>query len=159
VADAGVIWGDFCPYVHTGNNTGKYRHPHIALAVLELWIANQCLPDKCDSEWLNSPSAAGYGADATTSTSITWAQMDENEDPMAQPTVPYEWPNTSDGLFPGHELYDGNLPKAAPGLYVTEFVTVDTTDFASGDISAGKKAGSVSIANAAALSVIVGIQY
>lgn len=43
VADAGNIWGDFCPYVHTGDNAGKYRHPHLALAALETWIANQCM--------------------------------------------------------------------------------------------------------------------
>jgi hypothetical protein len=25
VADADVIWGDFCPYVHTGEHAGLYR--------------------------------------------------------------------------------------------------------------------------------------
>jgi hypothetical protein len=125
VADTGVTWGDFCPYVHTEENAGKYRHAHLALAALELWIANQCMPDKCDKEWLNSPNGQGYGADAKTSTSITWSEMDDNENPMAQPAVPYEWPNSGDGIFPGHELYDGKLPKPVPGFFVTEFVTVD----------------------------------
>lgn len=42
-AEAGNIWGDYCPYIHTGDNSGQYRHPHLALAALELWIANQCM--------------------------------------------------------------------------------------------------------------------
>jgi len=46
---------------------------------------------------------------------------------MAQPAVPYQWPNSGDGIFPGHALYDGKLPKPAPGSYVTTFVSVDTT--------------------------------
>lgn len=124
VADAGVIWGDFCPYVHTGENAGLYRHPHIALAALELWIANQCMPDQCASEWLSSPNGAGYGTDNKTATSITWSEMDDNADPMAQPSVPYIWPNSGDGVYPGHKiLYPaGKIGKSAPGLYITEIV-------------------------------------
>jgi len=116
------IWGDFCPYIHTGENSGQYRHPHLALAALELWIANSCNPDKCASEWLESPNGKGYGIDKMKSTSITWAEMNDNNDPIAQPTVPYKWPNSGDGIYPGHELYGNYLLKPAPGSYVTEFV-------------------------------------
>jgi hypothetical protein len=135
VADAGIIWGDFCPYVHTGENSGKYRHPHIALAALELWIANQCMPDKCMPTWLESPNGQGYGTDGTKSTSITWCEMDNNKDLTAQPLVPYAWPNAGDGIFPGHELYDGMPLKAAPGVYVNEVVEDLDNDSSAGHVA------------------------
>lgn len=116
------IWGDFCPYIHTGENSGQYRHPHLALAALELWIANKCKPEACPSTWLDSPNGQGYGMDAKTSTSITWSEMEDNYDPMAQPAVPYAWPNSGNGIYPGKELYDGLLFKPVPGNYVTKFV-------------------------------------
>jgi len=125
VIDEGGIWGDFCPYVHTGENSGKYRHPHIALAALELWIANQCMPDKCASTWLDTPNGEKYGKDPLLSTAITWSEMDDNTDPMSQPKTPYA-PNSGDELYPGLEtLYptnadNGACAKSAPGLYVTE---------------------------------------
>merc|ERR1711966_378051 len=72
-----------------------------ALAALELWIANQCLPDDCPSTWLDSPNGQGYGAADDTSTSITWSEMKDNDDPMSQPAVPYVWPNAGDGVYPG----------------------------------------------------------
>lgn len=125
VADDGNIWGDFCPYVHTGEDSGQYRHPHLALAALELWIANQCMPDKCAAEWLDSPNGQGYAAEGAKATSITWAETDDNAFPMAQPAVPYAWPNSGEGDFPGLEdLYPSatlGCVKQAPGLYATEF--------------------------------------
>jgi hypothetical protein len=113
------------PFQQTGKNSGKYRHPHIALAALELWIANQCMPDMCPQEWLESPNGQGYGTDDTKSTSITWCEMDNNNNLTAQPLVPYEWPNTGGGVFPGHELYGGEPLKAAPGVYVNEVVGIE----------------------------------
>lgn len=130
VAKAGNIWGDFCPYVHTGPNAGKYRHPHLALAALELWVANQCMPKTCPATWLASPNGQGYAADATKATSITWCDMDDNL-PMAQPTVPYTWPNSETGsVFPGlAELYPtDSCTKPAPGLYVTALAGPLTCD-------------------------------
>lgn len=117
------VWGDFCPYIHTGENAGLYRHPHVALAAVELWLANQCKPQTCPSTWLDSPNGQDYG-DKMKSTSITWAEMDDNDDPMAQPVVPYKWPNSGDGIFPGHELYGGLLMKPAGGSYVTKYVAM-----------------------------------
>lgn len=127
VADAGVIWGDFCPYVSTGENSGKYRHPHIALAALELWIANKCMPEKCDSKWLDSPNGMNYAASDFTSTSITWAEMDNNDDPMAQPAVPYIWPNSGNGIFPGLELYEEKDSREAPGVYVNSVIKLNSS--------------------------------
>jgi len=118
------VWGDFCPYIHTGENAGLYRHPHLALAALELWIANKCMgPDICPMTWLDSPNGQDYG-DKMKSTSITWAEMDDNNDPIAQPAVPYKWPNAGDGIFPGHELYGDMLIKPAGGTYVTKYVAM-----------------------------------
>lgn len=129
VADAGGIWGDFCPYVHTGEKSGLYRHPHLALAALELWIANKCMPDKCASEWLQSPNGQGYGTDPMTSTSITWCEMDDNMDPIAQPALPYKWPNSGEAsIFPGLELYGDKPVKKAPGVYVNEVVDIDAEE-------------------------------
>lgn len=127
VADAGVIWGDFCPYVSTGENSGKYRHPHLALAALELWIANKCMPDKCPKEWLESPNGKNYAKDEKTSTAITWCEMDDNDFVMAQPKVPYQWPNTDSGKYPGLKRLYGDAPKrSAKGLYVNELMTPAT---------------------------------
>jgi len=117
------IWGDFCPYVHTGEKAGMYRHPHIALAALELWIANKCMPEKCSSTWLDSPNGQNYGA-PNTSTTITWSAMQDENDPISQPAVPYVWPNSAAGLFPGLELYNGKLIKPAAGSYVMEYVAL-----------------------------------
>ena len=117
------IWGDFCPYIHTGENSGLYRHPHVALAALELMIANKCKPNVCPTTWLDSPNGKNYGEDKMTSTSITWAEMDNNEDHMAQPALPYKWPNSGKGIYPGHELYGKSMIKPATGQYVTKFVS------------------------------------
>jgi hypothetical protein len=131
VAQEGSIWADFCPYVHTGPNAGKYRHPHIALAALQQWIAHECMPDKCDSTWDEGP----FGYPPTVSTSITWCEMQDNDSHVSQPRVPYKWPIDTGGgggggggrasgdgeELPGPDLYYGF--KAAPGVYVNELVT------------------------------------
>jgi hypothetical protein len=123
VADAGVIWGDFCPYVHTGENSGLYRHPHLALSALQQMIANACMPDLCGTEW--DAGASAYPPAANVSTSITWCEMDNNEDAMAQPAVPYVWPIVSkEGGLPGPDRYDSFKP--AEGLYVNELVLLSS---------------------------------
>jgi len=128
------IWGDFCPYIHTGDNSGLYRHSHLVLAAFELWIANKCKPEKCPSTWLDSPNGKDYAIDKMTSTSMTWIEMDDNENPIAQPAVPYKWPNSGDGLYPGHELYGDLMIKPVAGTYVTSFVARGSNAAASGGI-------------------------
>ena len=66
------------------------------------------MPDKCASEWLDSPNGQGYAADPMKTTSITWAEMIDNNDPMSQPLVPYAWPNSGDGVYPGLEKLYGD---------------------------------------------------
>jgi hypothetical protein len=121
VANAGGIWGDFCPYVLTGENAGLYRHPHLALAALELWIANQCMPSKCPSKWLDSPDGDGYAKTVKDTTGIVWIEMDDNKDPMAQPALPYQWPNKEEdgSIFPGiNALYGTAASKDGTSPYV-----------------------------------------
>eukprot|EP00979_Chaetoceros_neogracilis_P009898 scaffold2284_cov234-Chaetoceros_neogracile.AAC.5 len=119
------VWGDFCPYVPVGEKAGQYRHPHIALAAFELWLANKCMPaPMCDPEWLKSPNGRIYAASDVTTTSITWSEMANNTSPMSQPAVPYKWPNSGNGIFPGRELYKGLAIKPAAGNYVMEFVAI-----------------------------------
>ena len=113
-------------FAFSGDNSGQYRHPHLALAALELWISNQCMPDKCSAQWLDSPNGQGYATDSTKSTAIVWAEMDNNALPGAQPIVPYKWPNSEDGIYPGHKmLYGDSDSKEAPAPYVIEFVNVN----------------------------------
>lgn len=129
VADEEVIWGDFCPYVHFGPNSGKYRHPHLAFAALELWIANQCMPEKCPATWLDSPNGYGYGKeDISAPTSITWCAMEDQSNLMSQPRVSYKWPTDDDGLFPGmNTLYPNkSIPREGiAGFYSTQLVDIN----------------------------------
>lgn len=84
------------------------------------------MPDMCAPQWLDTPNGQGYGADSTKSTAIVWAEMDNNDDPMAQPQVPYKWPNSESGIYPGHTmLYGDSTSKEAPAPYVIEFVDVN----------------------------------
>jgi hypothetical protein len=49
-------WDGVCPYVFEGPDAGKYRHPHIAYAALEVYLANLAMPEKCHKTWLqNNP--------------------------------------------------------------------------------------------------------
>ena len=49
-------WDGVCPYIFEGPDAGKYRHPHIALASLEVYLANKAMPAKCATTWLeNNP--------------------------------------------------------------------------------------------------------
>lgn len=84
------------------------------------------MPDMCAPQWLDTPNGQGYGSDSTKSTAIVWAEMDNNDDPMAQPMVPYKWPNSESGIYPGHTmLYGESESKEAPAPYVIEFVDVN----------------------------------
>jgi len=50
-ADANDGW---CPYLFFGPNRGQYRHPHIAYAALETYIAHLVIPDQCGTAWDDS---------------------------------------------------------------------------------------------------------
>lgn len=82
------------------------------------------MPSKCPSKWLDSPDGAGYAQKVKDTTGIVWIEMDDNKDPMAQPAIPYEWPNKGENgsIFPGiADLYgnadskDGEFPYVYDG--------------------------------------------
>lgn len=77
-------WADWCPYVFEGEDMGLYRHPHIALASLEQYLASVAIPDKCGLEWDSEYPL-------TPDSSWDWVDM-ESDDPKSQPVVPYSWP-------------------------------------------------------------------
>lgn len=68
-----------------------------------------------------------YPPASTESTSITWSEMTDNNDVMAQPAVPYVWPNSGSGIYPGHATLYGDMDAkdVAPAPFVTEFVDVE----------------------------------
>lgn len=87
------------------------------------------MPDKCAPQWLDSPNGKDYGTDPMKSTSITWAEMVDNSDPMAQPAVPYVWPNGGDGVFPGLEALYGDMEsKDIEGTMELESIDYDGSD-------------------------------
>lgn len=81
---------DFCPYIYEGENRGKYRHPHIALAALQQYLANKLDNVTCGVEW---DDRGNYPADPDHS--IAFCEM-ESYEPDAQPAVPYVWPENGD---------------------------------------------------------------
>ena len=50
-AKAADAHNDWCPYIFFGPKRGKYRHPHIAYAAVEVWLAKNVMPDKCGATW------------------------------------------------------------------------------------------------------------
>jgi len=107
-------WPDFCPYIFKGENAGKYRHPHIAYAALEVFLAAERYPNKCADTWLeNNPDF--IDDDKRISTILHFPAM-SNEDAgketvenwLAQPILPYD--------------YTKPAPKSAGGDYVNSVV-------------------------------------
>ena len=50
-AKAAGVHNDWCPYIFFGPNRGQYRHPHVAFAAVETWLANKVMPDMCGPTW------------------------------------------------------------------------------------------------------------
>lgn len=48
------VYNGFCPYIFFGPNRGKYRHPHIAFASVETYLAHLLMPEKCGTTWDDS---------------------------------------------------------------------------------------------------------
>ena len=97
----------------------------MALAAFELWIANQCMPEMCPLTWLDSPNGEGYAEDHKKASNIVWCEMEDNEDSMAQPKLPYKWPIKDDY---GLNLYDGKAIKPVKGSYVTAVISEKSYD-------------------------------
>lgn len=106
-------WDGVCPYVFEGPDAGKYRHPHIAYAALEVYLAKRIMPDKCKTTWLeNNPDFLNPDR-VTTDTPFPVMSKDDVdattvENWLGQPVLPWN--------------YDSGDPKAAEGVYTTSYL-------------------------------------
>mmetsp|Transcript_18818 Transcript_18818/g.23911 ORF Transcript_18818/g.23911 Transcript_18818/m.23911 type:complete len:372 (+) Transcript_18818:339-1454(+) len=110
---------DWCPYIFFGPNRGKYRHPHIAFAAVESWLASKVI-DECGEEWDDND---GKDYPHTPDHSIAWPKMavvEGFEDHPMQPAL------TEAGgfIWPGDE---GTKRKACKGMFSIEKYLTPTT--------------------------------
>mmetsp|Transcript_21210 Transcript_21210/g.24414 ORF Transcript_21210/g.24414 Transcript_21210/m.24414 type:complete len:380 (+) Transcript_21210:72-1211(+) len=99
-------WDGVCPYVFEGPDAGKYRHPHIAYAALEVYLAHQFMPEKCSMTWLgNNPDF--LDADRLT-TETPFPVMDADDADMksvehwlGQPVLPWTYVSGNTKAFEG----------------------------------------------------------
>jgi len=89
-------WDGVCPYVFKGPDAGKYRHPHIAFAALEVYLANMAMPAKCAKTWLeNNPEFIDPNR-VTTDTPFPKMDADKKESKsvenwLGQPVLPWNY--------------------------------------------------------------------
>lgn len=107
-------WDGVCPYVFEGPDAGKYRHPHIAYAALEVYLANLAMPEKCAETWLqNNPS---FLDDNRVTTDTPFPVMSNDNYPadtvenwLGQPVLPWSYESAPakavEGSFSSAILY------------------------------------------------------
>jgi len=111
-------WDGVCPYVFEGPDAGKYRHPHVAYAALEVFLAHKAMPEKCGETWLeNNPEFLDVDR-VTTDTAFPemsndYASNTSVENWLGQPVLPWK--------------YDSGPEKAVAGLVTTEFYFDETS--------------------------------
>jgi hypothetical protein len=117
VADVNKDW---CPYLFFGPKRGKYRHPHIAYSVMETWLANKIMPDKCGPTW-DDNDGKDYPY-TPYDNSVAFPMMSKvpgfPDDPK-QPTCHhggFTWPGS-----------EGKKRKPVPGEFVIEKFLTPTT--------------------------------
>jgi len=109
-------WDGVCPYIFKGPDAGKYRHPHIAYAALEVYLANKLMPETCHTTWLeNNPE---FLDETRVTTDTPFPEMDNDaaddttiENWIGQPVIPWN--------------YVSGTSKAVPGLFATDFLFAD----------------------------------
>lgn len=111
---------DWCPYVYFGPHRGRYRHPHIAFAAVEVWLANKAGIEGCGTTWDDND---GKDYPFVPDHSIAFPAMtsvEGHEDHPKQPTI------KDDGGFvwPGDE---GTKRKAVSGVFVLDKYLTPTT--------------------------------
>jgi len=116
-------WDGVCPYIFEGENAGKYRHPHIAFASLEVYLANMHMPEDCHPTWLeNNPWFIEEGR-VTTDTPFPVMSNDDKdaksvENWLGQPVLPW--------------VYDSGDAKDASPVMLAEdsakLINVETAD-------------------------------
>jgi len=96
---------DWCPYISFGPNRGKYRHPHIAFAAVETYLAHLIMPENCGTTWDDS----NYPAAVDTTVAFPYMKDIGGFSP-AQPLI------DEDGkwIWPGPE---GTKEKPVQGLF------------------------------------------
>lgn len=111
---------DWCPYIFFGPKRGKYRHPHIAYAAVEVWLANKVMPDKCGATWDDND---GKDYPFTPDRSIAFPKMAAVE---GHPEDPRQPALKEDGAFiwPGDE---GRKRKSVSGAFVIDKFLAPTT--------------------------------
>lgn len=111
---------DWCPYIFFGPKRGKYRHPHIAFAAVETWLANKVMPDKCGPTWDDNDGATFPYTPDNSVAFPKMAKVPGYPDDPKQPAL------KADGAFiwPGDE---GNKRKATKGNFVIEKYLTPTT--------------------------------
>eukprot|EP00957_Ditylum_brightwellii_P148326 11292578-Ditylum_brightwellii.AAC.1 len=94
----GGNWPDICLYVFEGHDAGKYRHPHIVYAALEVYVAKLAMPNLCGVMWLgNDPD---FLDPDRVPKNIAFPKMDSDKGNnrrsiarwLGQPVIPYEYP-------------------------------------------------------------------
>ena len=122
-------WDGVCPYVFEGPDAGKYRHPHIAFAALEVFLANRVNPRECRATWLQNNPDFLNPARGTTDTPFPlmdrdYAPPNTVENWLGQPVLPWDY-DSGDARYD-----DSSAPDPNPGVVVPveeDFPTPDPT--------------------------------
>ena len=120
-------WDGVCPYVFKGPDAGKYRHPHVAFAALEVYLANQAMPNKCATTWLeNNPDF--LDADRVAS-DTPFPEMDADDQGITtlahwigQPVLPWNYVSDPVRAHPGPastKIYFSEV--SCPAVITAEF--------------------------------------
>lgn len=133
-ADVNDGW---CPYLFFGPNRGKYRHPHIAFAALEVYIAHLTMPEQCGATW-----DEGDGVNYPSNYDVAFPRMAEVEDPADENGDPDQPKiNKCGWIWPGPE---GTKRKPVAGVFDTKLYLTPTTEVPDPDKVACNKAKSKS---------------
>lgn len=117
-------WDRVCPFIFEGPDAGKYRHPHIALAALEVYLANTHMPEKCAATWLqNNPDFLDPNRVTTDkpfpvmSNDYAYAKTLENW--LGQPVLP--WTYKSGDARPGAKVVRAEDTAALLTIETSEY--------------------------------------
>lgn len=104
---------DWCPYIFFGPNRGKYRHPHIAFAAVETWLANKVMGE-CGPTW-DDNDGADYPF--TPDNSVAFPEMEFVSGYKTDPKQPRTSNDEQRFFWPGAE---GSKRKSVKGVFVIE---------------------------------------
>lgn len=108
------VYNDWCPYIFFGPNRGKYRHPHVAFAAVETWLANKAMPQACGPTW-DENDGADYPF--TPDNSVAFPEMEFVSGYKTDPKQPRTSNDEQRFFWPGAE---GSKRKSVKGVFVIE---------------------------------------